>query len=145
MAARRRNLQFSVEEAARLVLEDESDDDDLDELLTEEELEDEGGFSNASDSDDDMDGTSQKTSGSCSSRERSTVSPPAKRSKRTDRAILTIDTALNPDNYDDMDLPSSSFQTFTACLGPAKKKESRKSVGLTNHQCHKANSDSVTY
>ena len=90
MAARRWNRQFSVEEAARLVLEDESDDDDLDELLKEEELED-GGFSNASDSDDDMDGTSQKTSGSCSSRERSTVSPPAKRSKRTDRAILTFE------------------------------------------------------
>ena len=33
---------------------------------------------------------------------------------------------MNPDNYDDMDLPSSSFQTFTACLGPAKKKGVKK-------------------
>ena len=32
MAARRWNRQFSVEEAARIVLEDESDDDNLDEL-----------------------------------------------------------------------------------------------------------------
>ena len=63
MLARGRNRQISVEEAARLVLEDESDDDELDELLTEEELEDEGGFSNSSNSDDDMDRTSQKTSG----------------------------------------------------------------------------------
>ena len=52
----------------------------------------------------------------------SSDSPPSpKRAKRTERLVTGIDEALDPGNYDDLPVRSSS-KTFTASLGPARKK-----------------------
>ena len=51
----------------------------------------------------------------------SQVSSPAQ-TKRSDRSVLSIDDALSEENYDQMELPSESYATYKASLGPAKKK-----------------------
>ena len=102
-----------------VVVEQLDSDDDLEELLSVVELEKDGCFSSMSTSDGEA-GTksSQRTSGLSSLQGQSITSPLAKRSRRAEGANLNIDAALDPDNYEEMDIPLSSFKTFTACLGP---------------------------
>ena len=56
----------------------------------------------------------------------SSDSPPSSKcATRTERLVTGIDEALDPRNYDDLSSKSSS-KTFTASLGPARKKNTDK-------------------
>ena len=89
--------------------------------MTLEELQDDDGYCNIVVSDDETVGGYQSTSGQSLQRQ-ALDSPPPKCSRRVDRSILNIAAALEPENYHEMSLPSAHFRTFTACLGPAKKR-----------------------
>ena len=52
-------------------------------------------------------------------------SPPPKRPRTKKRLVCGIDEALDPQNYDELDIPAGG-RTFTARLGPAKKKNVEK-------------------
>ena len=69
MDTRRKNRRISVEEAAKLFADEESDGDDLDELVTLEELQDDDGYCNVVVSDDETVTGNQSPSGqSCKGR-----------------------------------------------------------------------------
>ena len=97
-----------------------------------------------SDSDGETGAKSQRTSGSFSLQGQSTTSPPPKCSRRAERANLNIDAALDPDNYEEMDIPSLSFKTFIACAVLPRRRVLRKSTRLTNHQHTRDGSNNVT-
>ena len=60
------------------------------------------------------------------SRTISPSSPPAKRSRRSDRSVNGIDQVLDPANFAQMELPPPSRKTYVGYLGPRKKKNTEK-------------------
>ena len=126
-------MRVTLEEAVGLIFEDESDGDDLDDLFTQEELEEEAEEADVDswDEDDNSAGTFRlSSSGAPASRqslERSSPDPPPKRPKRRERLGLSIEDALDLDKFDRIEIPeASASETFSANLGPAKKKNVQK-------------------
>ena len=108
------------------------DDEDFDDFLTVAEF---AGEKDSSDDDDKpaVSAASQRVHDSSSGNDysqgdcnlaSSSISPRAKRLKTKQRVVNSIDAALDPDNYDTMELPMpKKLRTWTAKLGPAKKKD----------------------
>ena len=126
-------MRVTLEEAVDLFSEDESDGDDLDDLFTQEELEEEAEEADvdSGDEDDDSAGTFRSSSSgapaSRQSSERSSPDPPPKRPKRSKLLVLSIEDALDPDKFDRIEIPEgSASKTFSANLGPTKKKNVQK-------------------
>ena len=129
--------RFTAEEAVNLLLEDSGDDDflfesseddDLDELFTVEDLQDdaERAYFEEETAANDFDLDEEPSNSSSEVPMLSSDSPlSSKRAKRTERLVTGIDEALDPGNYDDLPVRSSS-KTFTASLGPVSKKNTDK-------------------
>ena len=127
-------MRVTLEEAVDLVFEDELDGDDLDDLFTQEELAEEAQEADvdSGDKDDDSAGTFRSSSsGAPASRqslERSSPDSPPKRPKRSERLVLGIEDTLDPDKFDRIEVPEvSASKTFSANLGPARRRTSRRS------------------
>ena len=126
-------MRVTLEEAVDLVFEDESDGDDLDDLFTQEELAEEAEEADvdSGDKDDDSAGTFRSSSSgapaSRQSSERSSTDPPPKRPKRSERLVLSIENALDPDKFDRIEIQrASASKTFSANLRSEKKKNVQK-------------------
>ena len=134
--------RFAAEEALSLIcrdVEDDNesgdDDDNLFELCSPDDFDDE---SNPDDAEDDSDDQGEEAESDCSSNStsrgrprkssRSTGGQPrAKRLRTQQRLVNSIDSALDQENFDDLELPEEGqCHTYCAKLGPARKKNVEK-------------------
>ena len=105
----------------------------MDDLFTQEELEEEAEEADvdSGDEDDDSAGTFRSSSSgapaSRQSSERSSPDPPPKHPKRSERLVLSIENALDPDKFDRIEIQrASASKTFSANLRSGKKKNVQK-------------------
>ena len=130
--ARCRKRAFTAEEAAELVVEDFPDDsdaasgEDFDELITQEEFFGDGdssadedarlhtaassaeGAVSSDDNEEEEDLDAAAASGSSKTPSSTSKEPPAaKRLRTTQRLVNSIEAALDPENFDPMQLPST--------------------------------------
>lgn len=142
---------YTAEEVAEIFAGEDSDGDDFDDLLTgdefrgmmcnedDDQVDDDGdqaggsaaGGVSTTGHDLDMDEQDEEGGGDEEEEEEGSTnplgSPSAKRLRTANRLVNSIDAALEPDNYDPMPLPAlTRWHTWTANLGPAKKKNVEK-------------------
>ena len=124
-ASRGRRALFYAEEAAARVLCGESSEDDLDDLFTLEDLQEDNSEEDCFSGGDDVSDSLEKESfvvlsGGMQSDRSATSSPPPKRSRMDNRLVCRIDEALDPENFEEMELPTTK-KTYTGYLGPKKQ------------------------